>query len=113
MKYDSVQKAEQVYSALEEPRRTLIRPVWLPDDQYAEEWLKRDYDRKGFSVKSKFVCKFLWVLVNRVYGSMLQEEELSKDTKPPREFPLQPLVIRASSGCKYIPLLSGHLLKKI
>ena len=44
---------------------------------------------------------------------MLQEEELSKDTKPPREFPLQPLVIRASSGCKYIPLLSGHLLKKI
>ena len=65
------------------------------------------------AVKSKFVCKFLWVLVNRVYGSMLQEEELSKDTKPPREFPLQPLVIRASSGCKYIPLLSGHLLKKI
>ena len=49
MKYDSVQKAEQVYSALEEPRRTLIRSVWLPDDQYAEEWLKRDYDRKGFS----------------------------------------------------------------
>ena len=49
MKYDSVQKAEQVYSALEEPRRTLIRPVWLPDDQYAEEWLKRDYDRKSFS----------------------------------------------------------------
>ena len=49
MKYDSVQKAEQIYSALEEPRRTLIRPVWLPDDQYAEEWLKRDYDRKGFS----------------------------------------------------------------
>ena len=65
------------------------------------------------TVKSKFVCKFLWVLVNRVYGSMLQEEELSKDTKPPREFPLQTLVIRASSGCKYIPLLSGHLLKKI
>ena len=68
---------------------------------------------EGILVKSKFVCKFLWVLVNRVYGSMLQEEELSKDTKPPREFPLQPLVIRASSGCKYIPLLSGHLLKKI
>ena len=74
---------------------------------------QRYRDVPSMIVKSKFVCKFLWVLVNRVYGSMLQEEELSKDTKPPREFPLQPLVIRASSGCKYIPLLSGYLLKKI
>lgn len=81
--------------------------------KYLETEKQKKSGKSRLSVKSKFVCKFLWVLVNRVYGSMLQEEELSKDTKPPREFPLQPLVIRASSGCKYIPLLSGYLLKKI
>lgn len=39
---------EEVYKTLPEPRRKLITPVILPDDEYIEQWLSQPYVPLGF-----------------------------------------------------------------
>ena len=40
---------EEVYKTLPEPRRKLITPVVLSDEEYIEQWLNRPYAPKGFN----------------------------------------------------------------
>ena len=46
--YVEMAKYEDVFSSLTEPRRILIHPLVLPDDQYIDQWLKREYKKKPF-----------------------------------------------------------------
>lgn len=39
---------EEVYKTLPEPRRKLITPVILPDDEYIEQWISQPYVPLGF-----------------------------------------------------------------
>lgn len=38
--------SDKVYTSLSEPRRQLVRPMTLTDDQYAAAWLKQEYRKK-------------------------------------------------------------------
>lgn len=39
---------EDVYPALSQDRKDLIKPYIIPDDEYKEQWLSKPYSRKGF-----------------------------------------------------------------
>lgn len=41
-------RPEDVYSYLSENRKALVDPLILSDEEYAEEWQKTPYERKGF-----------------------------------------------------------------
>ena len=38
--------SDKVYTSLSEPRRQLVKPLTLTDDQYAAAWLKQEYRKK-------------------------------------------------------------------
>lgn len=38
--------SDKVYTSLSEPRRQLVKPMTLTDDQYATAWLKQEYRKK-------------------------------------------------------------------
>ncbi|MBR1796901.1 MAG: hypothetical protein IJ757_02665 [Clostridiales bacterium] len=39
---------ENIYESCSNTRKTLITPFILPDDEYKEKWLSKEYKRKGF-----------------------------------------------------------------
>lgn len=42
-------RIEEIYNSLHECRKTLIRPVILPDEDYAREWMNFEYKMKAFN----------------------------------------------------------------
>lgn len=46
-KYNS-RKIEEVFEEMKEERKSLVSPLYLPDDEYIERWKQKEYPKKGF-----------------------------------------------------------------
>ena len=40
---------EDVYERLKEERKSIVSPIALPAEEYVSQWIKEDYQRKGFT----------------------------------------------------------------
>lgn len=39
---------ESIYARLHEQRKKLIQPIWLPEEEYVQQWEGQEYPQKGF-----------------------------------------------------------------
>lgn len=44
----SEKTCEAIYEKLNEERKKLVRPIWLPDKDFVSKWEQVEYDKKGF-----------------------------------------------------------------